>query len=66
MRNKWKDWVAFQTLEQRYGTFTAIAMMEDASKASSFIHEQGAPRGMIVTWSDTSYADLWRGRKCSG
>lgn len=66
MRNKWKDWVAFQELEKQYGTFTAIAMMEDASKTSSFTRDRLSPREGIVIWHRTDYEDLWRYRKCSG
>lgn len=66
MRNKWKDWAVFQELEQQYGTFTAIAMMEDASKDPSFLRDRLAPREMIVVWHCTEYEDLWRNRKCSG
>lgn len=66
MRNKWKDWVAFQELERRYGTFTAIAMMEDAAKSNSFMRRKGAGRASIVRWSDTRYYTLWSTPKCSG
>ena len=59
MRNKWKDWVAFQTLEQRYGTFTAIAMMEDASKVCSFEPNPKADWDAIVLWVDCTYRRLW-------
>lgn len=59
MRNKWKDWVAFQALEQRYGTFTAIAMMEDASKVPSFIPNPEEDWGSIVLWVECRYRRLW-------
>lgn len=60
MRNKWKDWVAFQELEKRYGTFTAIAMMEDAAKTASFVQDKRASRYGIVCWDRTRYEHLWR------
>lgn len=70
MRNKWRAWVTFRELEQQYGTFTAIAMMEDAAKIPSFCKDMRVPRHAIVVWACTSYEDLWRslpgGHKCSG
>lgn len=66
MRNKWKDWVVFQELEKQYGTFTAIAMMEDAAKVEGFVSDRRLPRGCIVSWCRTDYEDLWRNQKCSG
>lgn len=66
MRNKWKGWVAFQELEKQYGTFTAIAMMEDAAKTAFFVKFKDASRGSIVVWRSTRYEALWRNRKCSG
>ncbi|WNO29623.1 hypothetical protein [Enterobacter phage SDFMU_Pec] len=66
MRNKWKDWVAFQELEQQYGTFTAIAMMEDAAKSAFFVKHMDADRGCIVSWRRTRYYTLWSQHKCSG
>lgn len=66
MRNKWKDWLVFQELENQYGTFTAIAMMEDAAKTASFAKLKRATREGIVCWDRTRYEYLWRNRKCSG
>lgn len=66
MRSKWKAWVTFRELEQQYGTFTAIAMMEDAAKTPGFCKNMRAPRNMLVAWARTKYPHLWRNQKCSG
>lgn len=69
MRSKWKYSVVFQELELQYGTFTAIAMMEDAAKSSSFVPWSTSRRGIVV-WALTKYPHLWSpvlgGLLCSG
>lgn len=58
MRSKWEYSVVFQELELQYGTFTAIAMMEDAAKSDSF-NPQSTSRHGIVVWACTKYPHLW-------